>query len=138
MRKRSWVVSPLSCDKWSSVDGIQRVVVKEPDKDEDHDHEQEENETEWYGIEGWESSPIDAKVEDASTAHNEAVGLVVGKGRGSRVIDAHDDILDPQSSLVSNAALGHLTLKHMDMFRSRCECLDIARFRCGYGNVAIE
>jgi len=46
----------------------------------------------------------------------------VAEGRGSRVIDAHDDVLDPQSSLVSNAALGHLSLEHVDM----------VRFRCGY------
>jgi len=24
IRKRSWVVSPLICDKWSSADGIQK------------------------------------------------------------------------------------------------------------------
>lgn len=90
------VVSPLDCDKWSSATWS---FSKESPKDP----------------EGY--SPVDAKVEDTAAVHNEVVGLVVGEGHGGGVVDTDNDVLHPESSLVSNAALGHLKFMHMVRFR---------------------
>lgn len=90
------VVSPLDCDKWSSA---ARAISKESPKDP----------------EGY--SPVDAKVEDTAAVHNEVVGLVVGEGHGGGVVDTDNDVLHPESSLVSNTALGHLKFMHMVSFR---------------------
>lgn len=49
-----------------------------------------------------------AKVEDAAAAQDEAMCLVVRQGRGSCVIDAHNDVLHAQACLLGDAALGDL------------------------------
>lgn len=49
-----------------------------------------------------------AKVEDAATAQNEAMCLVVRQGRGSCVIDAYNDVLHAQACLLGDAALADL------------------------------
>lgn len=49
-----------------------------------------------------------AKVEDAAAAQDEAMCLVVRQGRGSCVIDAHNDVLHAQACLFGDAPLGDL------------------------------
>lgn len=60
-----------------------------------------------------------AKVEDAAAAQDEAMCLVVRQGRGSCVIDAHNDVLHAQACLLGDAALGDLREREIHGERER-------------------
>lgn len=60
-----------------------------------------------------------AKVEDAAAAQDEAMCLVVRQGRGSCVIDAHNDVLHAQACLFGDAPLGDLREREIQGERER-------------------